>query len=109
MPRKESSLVRRAIQPDGNIVESARLTKLLSFRGIERVPVEEAQAGDIVAIAGLTDTTVADSICDPVGELPLPAQPIAPPTLAITFYVNQSPLARRPGATLPSRALGTRR
>jgi GTP-binding protein len=98
----------RAIQPDGNIVETARLTKLLSFRGIERVPVEEAEAGDIVAIAGLTDTTVADSICDPVVEIPLPAQPIDPPTLAMTFSVNDSPLAGREGDKVTSRMIGTR-
>jgi GTP-binding protein len=98
----------RAIQPDGNIIENARLTKLLSFRGIERVPVEEAEAGDIVAIAGLTETTVADTICDPVVEVPLPAQPIDPPTLAMTFSVNDSPLAGREGDKVTSRMIGTR-
>ncbi len=98
----------RAIQPDGNIIENARLTKLLSFRGIERVPVEEAEAGDIVAIAGLTETTVADTICDPVIEIPLPAQPIDPPTLAMTFSVNDSPLAGREGDKVTSRMIGTR-
>jgi GTP-binding protein len=98
----------RSIQPDGNIIESGRLTKLLSFRGIERIPVEEAEAGDIVAIAGLTDTTVADSICDPVIEIPLPAQPIDPPTLAMTFSVNDSPLAGREGDKVTSRMIGNR-
>ena len=98
----------RAIQPDGNIIENARLTKLLSFRGIERIPVEEAEAGDIVAIAGLTETTVADTICDPVIEIPLPAQPIDPPTLAMTFSVNDSPLAGREGDKVTSRMIGAR-
>ncbi len=98
----------RAIQPDGNIIESGRLTKLLSFRGIERIPVEEAEAGDIVAIAGLTDTTVADTICDPLVEIPLPAQPIDPPTLAMTFSVNDSPLAGREGDKVTSRMIGNR-
>src|SRR5262249_25359192 len=98
----------RAIQPDGNITETARLTKLLSFRGIERVPVEEAEAGDIIAIAGLTETTVADTICDPVIEIPLPAQPIDPPTLAMTFSVNDSPLAGREGDKVTSRMIATR-
>ncbi|HET6160106.1 MAG TPA: translational GTPase TypA [Dongiaceae bacterium] len=98
----------RAIQPDGNIIETARLTKLLSFRGIDRVPVEEAEAGDIVAIAGLADTTVADTICDPVIEMPLPAQPIDPPTLAMTFSVNDSPLAGREGDKVTSRMIATR-
>ena len=98
----------RAIQPDGTIIESGRLTKLLSFRGIERIPVEEAEAGDIVAIAGLTDTTVADTICDPLVEIPLPAQPIDPPTLAMTFSVNDSPLAGREGDKVTSRMIGNR-
>ncbi len=98
----------RSIQPDGNVIESGRLTKLLSFRGIERIPVEEAEAGDIVAIAGLTETTVADTICDPVIEIPLPAQPIDPPTLAMTFSVNDSPLAGREGDKVTSRMIGNR-
>jgi len=98
----------RSIQPDGNIIESGRLTKLLSFRGIERIPVEEAEAGDIVAIAGLTETTVADTICDPLVEIPLPAQPIDPPTLAMTFSVNDSPLAGREGDKVTSRMIGNR-
>ncbi len=98
----------RAIQPDGTIIETGRLTKLLSFRGIERIPVEEAEAGDIVAIAGLTQTTVADTICDPVVEIPLPAQPIDPPTLAMTFSVNDSPLAGREGDKVTSRMIGNR-
>src|SRR6201984_3650749 len=70
----------KALAADGKLIESGRLTKILAFRGIERTPLEEAEAGDIVAIAGLTKGTVADTFCDPTVETPLPAQPIAPPT-----------------------------
>ncbi len=93
---------------DGTTVESGRVTKLLSFRGLERTPVEEAEAGDIVAIAGLTKATVADTICAPEVNVALPSQPIDPPTLAMTFSVNDSPFAGREGSKLTSRVLGER-
>jgi GTP-binding protein len=97
-----------SIGQDGTEVEGARLTKLLSFRGIERIPVEEAEAGDIIAIAGLPDTTVADTICAPeVGE-PIHAQPIDPPTIAMTVSVNDSPLAGREGDKVTSRMIRAR-
>src|SRR5690606_6218993 len=89
-------------------VESARLTKLLAFRGIERVPVETAEAGDIVAIAGLPDATVADTICAPEVTTPIPAQPIDPPTIAMTVSVNDSPLAGREGDKVTSRMIRAR-
>ena len=98
----------KSMRPDGQEIEIARLTKLLSFRGIERLPVEEADAGDIVAIAGFTDTTVADTICAPEVENPIHAQPIDPPTLAMTFSVNDSPLAGREGSKVTSRMIRTR-
>ena len=98
----------KSLRPDGQEIEVARLTKLLSFRGIERVPVEEAEAGDIIAIAGLTDTTVADTIAAPEVESPIYAQPIDPPTLAMTFSVNDSPLAGREGDKVTSRMIRTR-
>ncbi|HET7409423.1 MAG TPA: GTP-binding protein, partial [Paracoccaceae bacterium] len=97
-----------AIRQDGEEVESSRLTKLLAFRGIERVPVEEAEAGDIVAIAGLPDTTVADTICAPEVTTPIPAQPIDPPTIAMTVSVNDSPLAGREGDKVTSRMIRAR-
>ena len=68
---------------DGKLIETGRITKVLAFRGIERTAVEEAEAGDIVALAGLPNATVAHTICDPAVELPIQAQPIDPPTLAI--------------------------
>ena len=92
-----------SIHQSGEEVETARLTKLLSFRGIERVTIDEALAGDIVAIAGLPDTTVADTICAPEVETPIHAQPIDPPTIAMTVSVNDSPLAGREGDKVTSR------
>jgi GTP-binding protein len=98
----------KALRPDGTVIENSRLTKLLAFRGIERVPVTEAIAGDIVAIAGLGDPTVADTICDPLVEEPLHAQPVDPPTLAMTFGINTSPLAGRDGDKVQSRVIRNR-
>ncbi|HJU16031.1 MAG TPA: translational GTPase TypA [Stellaceae bacterium] len=98
----------KALARDGHVLEQARLTKLLAFRGLERRPIEEASAGDIVAVAGLTATTVADTICAPEVEAPLPADPIDPPTLAMTFSVNDSPLAGREGHRLTSRVIAER-
>ncbi len=98
----------KALHPDGRVIETSRLTKLLAFRGIERVPVTEAIAGDIVAIAGLGEPTVADTICDPVVEVPLTSQPVDPPTLAMTFSINTSPLAGRDGDKVQSRVIRNR-
>ncbi|MDZ5647145.1 translational GTPase TypA [Nitrospirillum sp. BR 11828] len=98
----------KAMSADGKLIEQGRISKLLAFRGLERVGVEEAQAGDIVAIAGLTKTTVADTICEPSVTEPLAAQPIDPPTLAMTFSVNDSPLAGREGDKVTSRMIRDR-
>ena len=95
----------KSLSFDGRVIEEARLTKLLAFRGLERVPVEEAEAGDIVAIAGLTETTVADTLCALEVTKPLSATPIDPPTLAMTFSVNDSPLAGREGSKVTSRMI----
>ena len=84
-----------ALDMDGNVIETGRASKLLAFRGLERVPVEEARAGDIIALAGLTNATVSNTICDPQVTEPIAAQPIDPPTLAMRFAVNDSPLAGR--------------
>jgi GTP-binding protein len=98
----------KSMSRDGKLVENARISKVLAFRGLERVPVEEAHAGDIVALAGLTNTTVADTICAPEVSEPLAAQPIDPPTLAMTFSVNDSPLAGREGDKVTSRMIRDR-
>jgi GTP-binding protein len=93
---------------DGNVVEAGRATKLLSFRGLDRVPVEQAEAGDIIAIAGLEKATVANTIADPAVKQPIAAQPIDPPTLAMRFAVNDSPLAGREGDKVTSRMIRDR-
>src|SRR6202040_269440 len=98
----------KSITRDGRLIEQARLTKLLAFRGLDRRPIEEAQAGDIIAVAGLTATTVADTICAPEVTEALPADPIDPPTLAMTFSVNDSPLAGRDGGKVTSRVIAER-
>jgi GTP-binding protein len=98
----------KVLDHDGKLVESGRITKVLAFRGLERVPVEDAEAGDIVAIAGLPNATVAHTICDPMVETPLPAQPIDPPTLAMIFRVNDSPLAGTEGDKVTGRMIRDR-
>ncbi len=95
----------KALSRDGKLIEQARLTKLLAFRGLERRPIEEARAGDIVAIAGLAETTVADTLCAPEVTAPLPSTPVDPPTLAMTFSVNDSPIAGREGSKVTSRVI----
>jgi GTP-binding protein len=106
--RARANMTVKSLRPDRTAIEQGRLTKLLAFRGIERVPVEEVEAGDIVAIAGLTETTVADTICDPAVETPIAAQAIDPPTLSMTFTINDSPLAGREGDKVTSRMLRAR-
>ena len=98
----------KVLRADGTTVETGRLTKLLTFRGLERVPVEEAHAGDIIAIAGLSDTTIPDTICSPDQPIPLPAIPVDPPTLAMTFRVNDGPLGGREGKKVTSRQIRDR-
>ncbi|MBT4626049.1 MAG: translational GTPase TypA, partial [Rhodospirillales bacterium] len=98
----------KALNRDGEVVETGRISKLLSFRDLERVPVDEAGAGDLVAIAGLTKATVADTLCDISVTEPLYATPIDPPTLAMTFSVNDSPLAGTEGSKVTSRVIRDR-
>ncbi|NBS23524.1 MAG: translational GTPase TypA [Altererythrobacter sp.] len=97
-----------AIDMGGNVVEVGRATKLMSFDGLERVPVESAVAGDIIALAGLEKATVANTIADPAVKEPIAAQPIDPPTLAMRFAVNDSPLAGREGTKVTSRMIRDR-
>jgi GTP-binding protein len=98
----------KVLRADGTVVETGRLTKLLSFRGLERVPVEEVEAGDIIAVAGLTDATVPDTIGAPELAEPLAATPVDPPTLAMTFRVNDGPLGGREGKKVTSRQIRDR-
>jgi GTP-binding protein len=97
-----------ALSYDGKEIEKGRITKLLAFRGLKRQPIEEAHAGDIVAVAGLSKATVADTICVPEVAAALPAQPIDPPTISITVSVNNSPLAGRDGDKVQSRVIRDR-
>jgi GTP-binding protein len=98
----------KVLDRDGKVIEEGRVSKVLAFRGLERSPIEEAEAGDIVAIAGLPNATVSHTICAPEVETPLPAQPIDPPTLAMTFRVNDSPLAGTEGSKVTSRMIRDR-
>jgi len=98
----------KALSREGKVVEVGRITKLLAFRGLERQPVEEASAGDIVAIAGLELANVSDTIAAPSVDTPIAAQPIDPPTLAMTFRVNDSPLAGTEGDKVTSRMIRDR-
>lgn len=95
----------KALSRDGSVIEEKRITKVLAFRGLERVPVEKAEAGDIVAITGLGQATVADTICAPEVTEAFDSQPIDPPTLAMTFSVNDSPMAGLDGDKITSRVI----
>ena len=106
--RAKLNMPLKVIRSDGSAVETGRMSKLLSFRGLERVPVEEAQAGDIVAVAGLAEATVPDTIGAPDLTAPLPAIPVDPPTLAMTFRINDGPLAGREGKKVTSRQIRDR-
>jgi GTP-binding protein len=97
-----------ALSRDGKEIEKGRITKLLAFRGLKRQPIEFAEAGDIVAVAGLSKATVADTICAPEVTVALPAQPIDPPTISMTVSVNNSPLAGRDGDKVQSRVIRER-
>ncbi|MBF0248627.1 MAG: translational GTPase TypA, partial [Alphaproteobacteria bacterium] len=97
-----------ALSRTGDVIEQARITKLLAFRGLERVPADEVHSGDLVAIAGLAKATVADTLCETSVTVPLKAQPVDPPTLAMTFSVNDSPLAGTEGSKVTSRMIRDR-
>ena len=98
----------KVLNREGGLVEQGRVSKVLAFRGLERVPVDEASAGDIVSLAGMTKANVADTFCDPSITEPLAAQPIDPPTISMTFRVNDSPLAGTEGTKVTSRMIWDR-
>jgi len=98
----------KVLDHEGKLVEQGRVSKVLAFRGLERVALDEAVAGDIVSIAGLPNATVAHTICAPEIDAPLPAQPIDPPTLSMTFRVNDSPLAGTEGSKVTGRMIRDR-
>jgi GTP-binding protein len=97
-----------ALDSAGNVIEAGRASKLFSFQGLERVPVEQASAGDIISLAGLAVATVANTIAETSVMTPIAAQPIDPPTLAMRFAVNDSPFAGREGDKVTSRMIRDR-
>ncbi|TAH32688.1 MAG: translational GTPase TypA [Alphaproteobacteria bacterium] len=98
----------KSMKLNGEAVEQGRITKIQTFRGIERISVDEASAGDIIMIAGLPKTTVSDTVAAPSVAEPIKATPVDPPTLAMTFSVNNSPLAGREGSKVTSRMIRDR-
>jgi len=106
--RLTAGMAIKALSREGKEIERGRISKLLAFRGLKRTAVDEAFAGDIVAVAGLSKATVADTLCAPEVADALPAQPIDPPTIAITVSINDSPLAGRDGDKVQSRVIRAR-
>jgi GTP-binding protein len=98
----------KVLDRNGELVETGRVTKVLAFRGLERTPIEEGVAGDIIAVAGLPEAFVSHTLCAPEVTEPLPAQPIDPPTLTMTFRINDSPLAGTEGDKVQSRVIRDR-
>jgi GTP-binding protein len=98
----------KALGRDGTAVEQFRVQKVLAFRGLERQPIESCSAGDIVALAGMSTATVADTLCDVTVDTPLPAHPVDPPTLSMTFRINDGPLAGQEGDKVQSRVIRDR-
>ncbi|EEW57176.1 translational GTPase TypA [Tritonibacter mobilis] len=98
----------KALSREGDLIENFRATKILAFRGLSQQPIDAAEAGDIVTIAGMTKATVADSLVDTSVTEALPAQPIDPPTITVTFGINDSPLAGRDGKKVQSRVIRDR-
>ena len=98
----------KAMSRDGEKIEQFRVSKVLAFRGLSQTAIDVAEAGDIVTLAGMTKATVADTICDPSVEVAIPAQPIDPPTITVTFGINDSPLAGKDGKKVQSRVIRDR-
>ncbi|MCZ4254998.1 translational GTPase TypA [Sulfitobacter sp. PR48] len=98
----------KAMSRDGKLIENFRCTKILAYRGLEQTAIDVAEAGDIVSIAGMTKATVADTLADQSVTEAIPAQPIDPPTITVTFGINDSPLAGRDGKKVQSRVIRER-
>jgi GTP-binding protein len=106
--RAKLNMPLKVYRQDGSVVETGRLTKLMGFRGLERVAIDEAEAGDIIAVAGLTDATIPDTVGAPDLAGPIHAIPVDPPTLSMTFRVNDGPLGGREGKKVTSRQIRDR-
>jgi len=98
----------KAMARDGSLIENFRCTKILAFRGLDQTAIDVAEAGDIVSIAGMTKATVADTLAEQSVSEAIPAQPIDPPTITVTFGINDSPLAGRDGKKVQSRVIRER-
>ena len=98
----------KAISINNELIENFRVNKILAFRGLKQQAIDTAEAGDIVSLAGMSKATVADTIADQSVEDPIPAQPIDPPTITVTFGINDSPLAGRDGKKVQSRVIRNR-
>ncbi len=98
----------KAISINNELIENFRVNKILAFRGLKQQAIDTAEAGDIVSLAGMSKATVADTIADQSVEDPIPAQPIDPPTITVTFGINDSPLAGRDGKKVQSRVIRDR-
>ena len=98
----------KALSRTGERIEQFRVSKILAFRGLASTPIDQAVAGDIVTIAGMTKATVADTLCALDVDVALPAQPIDPPTISVTFGINDSPLAGKDGTKVQSRVIRER-
>ena len=106
--RLKTSMMLKALSRTGEVIENARVSKIMAFRGLKRTALDEAEAGDIVSVAGFMKATVADTLCAPEVTEPIEAQPIDPPTLAMTFSINTSPLAGKEGEKVTSRLIWDR-
>lgn len=106
--RVKTNQMIKSLSRDGQPIETARVSKIIAFRGLKRQPIDEGVAGDIVSIAGFEKATVADTLCDPSVTEPLHALPIDPPTLAMTFSINTSPLSGTEGDKVTSRMIWDR-
>ncbi|MCJ8139457.1 translational GTPase TypA [Falsirhodobacter halotolerans] len=98
----------KALSREGDRIEQFRVSKVLAFRGLSQNPIDVGEAGDIITLAGMTKATVADTLCAPEVEAPIPAQPIDPPTISVTFGINDSPLAGKDGNKVQSRVIRDR-
>jgi len=98
----------KALDLESKHVENSRITKIMAFRGIQRVPLDEASAGDIISLAGMTNATVSNTVCDAAVTEALPSQPIDPPTISMSFAVNNGPFAGKEGTKVTSRMIRER-
>lgn len=98
----------KALSREGKEIERFRVSKVLAFRGLKRQPVDRAYAGDLVALSGMQKPTVSDTLCDTSVNEPIDSQPVDPPTISVTFGINDSPLAGKDGDKVQSRVIRNR-